>query len=93
MKRQCVKRHSIWCVKFGIVGPIGVEVTAIFPIYVLHQTIIILVAYWMLDTGWSIGFKYIIIIISTLVGFVVMYEGFIKKIGSAGVLFGLKPKS
>ena len=67
--------------------------TAIFPIYVLHQTIIILVAYWMLDTGWSIGFKYIIIIISTLVGFVVMYEGFIKKIGSAGVLFGLKPKS
>jgi hypothetical protein len=47
----------------------------------------------MLDTGWSIGFKYIIIIISTLVGFVVMYEGFIKKIGSAGVLFGLKPKS
>ena len=64
--------------------------TSIFPIYVLHQTIMVLVAYWLLETGWPVGFKYTTLIISTLLGFVLMYEGVIKRLGRAGVLFGLK---
>ncbi len=64
--------------------------TAIFPIYLLHQTIMVLVAYWLLETGWAVGFKYTILIISTLLGFVLMYEGVIKRLGRASVLFGLK---
>ncbi len=64
--------------------------TAIFPIYVLHQTIMVLVAYWLLETGWPVAVKYTILILSTLLGFVLMYEGVIKRLGRAGVLFGLK---
>ena len=62
----------------------------IFPIYVLHQTIMVLVGYWLLGTGWPVGFKYAILIISTLLVFVLMYEGVIKRLGRAGILFGLK---
>ena len=40
--------------------------TAIFPIYVLHQTIMVLAAYWLLETGWPVGVKYTILIISAL---------------------------
>ena len=64
--------------------------TAIFPIYVLHQTVMVLVGYWLLETGWPVGLKYAILIISTLLVFVLMYEGVIKRIGRASVLFGLK---
>jgi len=64
--------------------------TSIFPIYVLHQTIMVLVGYWLLEKSWPVGVKFTILIISTLLGFVLLYEGVIKRLGRAGVLFGLK---
>ena len=68
---------------------------AIYPLYVLHQTIIVLVAYWLLETGWSVGAKFTVVAIATLLGCVLLYEGVIKRLGRGGVLFGLKhqPKS
>ena len=64
--------------------------TSIFPIYVLHQTIMVLVGYWLLEKSWPVGVKFTILIISTLLGFVLLYEGVIKRLGRAGVIFGLK---
>ena len=63
---------------------------AIYPVYVLHGTIIVLVAYWLLETGWSVGVKFTVVAIAALLGCVLLYEGVIKRLGRAGVLFGLK---
>ncbi len=98
---QVLLRALAWCAILALSGFALVHLnrdsaakrylnTSIFPIYVLHQTIMVLVAYWLLETGWAVGFKYTLLILSTLLGFVLMYEGVIKRLGRAGVLFGLK---
>ena len=68
---------------------------AIYPVYVLHQTLIVLVAYWLLETGWPVEVKFTFVAIATLLGCGLLYEGVIKRLGRSGVLFGLKhqPKS
>ena len=63
--------------------------TAIYPVYVLHQTIMVLVAYWLLETGLPVSVKFTIVAVTAVVGCALLYEGVIRRLGRAGVLFGL----
>ena len=63
---------------------------AIYPVDVLHQTIMVLVAYWLLETGWAVEVKFTIVAVTSVVGCALLYEGVIRRLGRAGVLFGLR---
>lgn len=64
--------------------------TSVYPVYILHQTITVLVAYWLLETGLPVGVKFTLVTIATLLGSVLLYQGVIKRLGRGRVLFGLK---
>ncbi|MGB0385796.1 MAG: hypothetical protein ACPGWR_13330 [Ardenticatenaceae bacterium] len=64
--------------------------TSVYPVYILHQTITVLVAYWLLETGLPVGVKFTLVTIATLLGSVLLYEGVIKRLGRGRILFGLK---
>ena len=65
--------------------------TAVYPVYILHQTIMVLVAYCLLETGWPVELKFATVAIAALLGAFLLYEGIIKRLGRGGVLFGLQP--
>jgi peptidoglycan/LPS O-acetylase OafA/YrhL len=65
---------------------------ASYPFYILHQTIMVGVAFFVVR--WSIGImgKYYTICLVSLVGTITLYELFIKRINLMRFLFGMKPK-
>ncbi|WP_026473454.1 acyltransferase family protein [Alkaliflexus imshenetskii] len=63
---------------------------AVYPFYILHQTVMIIVAYYLIDLNWSLGLKSGIMIISTF-GFTwLIYELLIRRWRFIRPLFGLK---
>jgi peptidoglycan/LPS O-acetylase OafA/YrhL len=63
---------------------------AVYPFYILHQTITIIVAFYIRDLSWNIGLKFIILSAATFAGSWFIYEFLIRRINYIGVLFGLK---
>jgi hypothetical protein len=64
---------------------------AVLPFYVLHQSILFVVAFYMLP--WAIPdlAKWAIILVSTFVIITALYELLIRRINVLRVLFGMKP--
>lgn len=46
---------------------------SVFPFYLIHQTIILLVAYWMIDSGIGLLARYLILLVATGVGCWIFY--------------------
>ncbi len=65
---------------------------AIYPFYILHQTIIVLLAFYVVKTEESILAKYLFIAALTLVLCFFLYHIFIKPYNVMRILFGMKPK-
>jgi peptidoglycan/LPS O-acetylase OafA/YrhL len=63
---------------------------ASYPIYILHQTVIIVIAYFVIQQAWSPVSKYWLVLVPTLVVCVLMYEG-IRRVALLRFLFGMKP--
>jgi len=63
---------------------------AVYPFYILHQTVIVLIGVYMKD--WNMGFagKYLILFTGTFVGCLVLYEFVIRRVKWLRPLFGLK---
>lgn len=64
----------------------------VLPFYVLHQTIIIIVAYYIVQTGMIIPLKYGITVLISLAAIIFLYEALISRIGILRFLFGMKRK-
>jgi len=66
---------------------------AVLPFYVLHQTVLLVVGYYV--TRWAIPdlAKFIIISTSSFVVVMVLYEFIIRRVDILRVLFGMKPKA
>ncbi|HEX6637764.1 MAG TPA: acyltransferase family protein [Steroidobacteraceae bacterium] len=62
---------------------------ASYPVYILHQTVIIVIAYFVIREPWSPGVKYWLVLLSTLAVCVVAYEG-IRRFATLRFLFGMK---
>lgn len=62
---------------------------ASYPVYILHQTVIIVVAAYVITRPWSAGVKYWIVWGATVAISVAGYE-IIRRVGVLRVLFGLK---
>jgi len=66
---------------------------AVLPFYVLHQTIILVVGWFVIP--WDIGIlpKYLIIIVVSFVLIMALYELLVRRINVLRFLFGMRPKT
>jgi len=66
---------------------------AIFPWYILHQTLIIMAGYWLTRRGLSAGVEFLGVTIATFGGCLLLHEVIIRKSRILRPFFGLKSKS
>ncbi len=63
----------------------------VLPFYILHQTVIVVIGFFM--AGWVAGIavKYVLLWITSFVVIMALYEGIVKRLSLTRFLFGLKP--
>ncbi|MBI1393554.1 MAG: acyltransferase family protein [Alphaproteobacteria bacterium] len=64
---------------------------AIFPWYILHQTLTVLAGYWLTRQGLGAGTEFALVALATIGGCAILHEVVIRRIGWLRPLFGLKP--
>ena len=63
---------------------------ASYPIYILHQTVIIAIGYWIIQQPWHAWTKFAVVVLGTMAICVALYEG-IRRFDATRILFGMKP--
>lgn len=63
---------------------------ASYPVYILHQTAIVLIGWFVIGQSWTPGTKYWVVLLATMVVCVVLYE-LIRRVAPLRFLFGMKP--
>jgi surface polysaccharide O-acyltransferase-like enzyme len=63
---------------------------ASYPIYILHQTVIILIGYFVIRQPWAPWTKYWVVAASTLVTCVLLYEFLVRRVSVLRFAFGMK---
>lgn len=66
---------------------------AVYPFYILHQTIIIILAYWIMDANWSLLIKLTFLVLGTFIICWLLYELLIKRIKILRIVMGVKEKN
>jgi glucans biosynthesis protein C len=64
---------------------------AVFPYYIAHQTIIVLVAHWLRPFGLDNGAMFALLVLATLIGCALSYE-LARRAGPLRPLFGLRSR-
>ncbi len=64
---------------------------AVLPVYILHQTVIVTLGYFVIRWNSGVAPKYVFVFLATLVISLVIYE-IVRRIGVARFLFGIKTK-
>jgi glucans biosynthesis protein C len=62
---------------------------ASYPVYILHQTVIIVIGYRIIQQPWNAWTKYAVVLLGTMAICFALYEG-IRRFRSTRVLFGMK---
>lgn len=65
---------------------------AVYPWYTLHQSLIVLLAYWLIPLNLGGGIESTLVIGGTIAGCLVLHELVIRRVGFLRPLFGLKRK-
>jgi glucans biosynthesis protein C len=63
----------------------------IYPFYILHQTVLIILAFYVLQWDTSIAFKYVTLSLSTIAICIIIYDLLIRRNNVLRILFGMKP--
>ena len=63
---------------------------AVFPVYILHQTIIVIAGYFVVQQPWHAWTKYVVVLALTIFSCVLLYEGLIRRSALLRVVFGMK---
>ncbi len=66
---------------------------AVYPYYILHQTLLLVAAYWVIQQPWHAWFKFGLLNLTTLIGCALLYDGLIRRFWLTRFLFGMKPQS
>lgn len=81
---QLVRSVQLWATTIGLVGAANrflnhdhprraMLAEAVFPLYLIHQTIILVVGYWLLPSPTSAFLRFIILVTATLGGSILFY--------------------
>jgi glucans biosynthesis protein C len=65
---------------------------AVLPFYVLHQTVIIVIGYYVVQWDAGVGIKYSLISAASFIGIMLIYELLVRRINILRFLFGMKLK-
>ena len=65
---------------------------AVLPFYILHQTIIITIGYYVVQWNTGVGLKYLVISTTSFVVIMVIYEIIVRRVNVFRFLFGMKPR-
>jgi peptidoglycan/LPS O-acetylase OafA/YrhL len=66
---------------------------ASYPVYILHQTVIIVIAYTVIQQPWRPWTKYWVVLGATLVTCVLLYEFLLRRFAVLRIAFGIKTHS
>ena len=66
---------------------------AVYPFYILHQTVIVVLVYYVVQTSDGIGMKYVFVVGVTFAITVAIYHLLIRPFRLMRLLFGMKPRS
>jgi glucans biosynthesis protein C len=64
----------------------------LYPFYILHQTVIIAIGYYICQLPWSIGMKFWVVSFLTLGSCMLIYFAIIRPFNFVRIFFGMKPK-
>jgi glucan biosynthesis protein C len=62
---------------------------ASYPIYILHQTVIIVIAYTVIQQPWRPWTKYWVVLMATLITCVLLYEFVLRRFAALRIAFGI----
>ncbi|ETI68965.1 acyltransferase family protein [Neobacillus vireti] len=65
---------------------------AAFPIYIIHQSVLVVISYYVIRLDMRVPAKFTLIMLSTLIASLLIYELIIKRMGMTRFLFGVKTK-
>jgi surface polysaccharide O-acyltransferase-like enzyme len=80
----CLRRLNFEHRLLGVLGP------ATLPFYILHQTPIFTIGFWIVQTGWIVPFKLITIAVSSLLATTLICQLLIRHGGILRRLFGMR---
>lgn len=63
---------------------------AAFPVYIVHQTVIVVIGWFVVPLDWNPYMKFAVILISSFAASCLLYEAMIRRIAVLGRLFGVK---
>ena len=66
---------------------------AVFPWYILHQTLIVMAGFWLTRQGLGVWSEFTLLVLATLGGCALLHELVIRRTGWLRPWFGLKPKA
>jgi glucans biosynthesis protein C len=64
---------------------------AVLPVYILHQTLIVCIGYYVIQWNWPVAAKYPFIVASVFIGSLLIYE-IVRRLGVTRFLFGIKAR-
>ena len=62
----------------------------VLPFYILHQTVIVVIGYFIRDWAWAIFPKYLFLASTSFIMIMVLYEFIVKRVNALRYLFGMK---
>jgi hypothetical protein len=65
---------------------------AVLPFYILHQTVIVIIGYFIAGNDWSVFFKFVFISAVSFGVIVLLYEFVVRRMNGIRFLFGLKSR-
>lgn len=64
---------------------------SVYPFYILHQTVAVIAAFYLVQTDLAVPAKYLLTAAITLFGSWLLYEGLVRRVGILRLLFGMAP--
>lgn len=94
---------GVWAMIVGLLGLFhryanrpntlyGYATEGAYPFYVLHQTVIVLLAWWVLDWGLGVPAGFTVIAVASLMTTVLVHEVAVRRWRPVRFLFGMKPR-
>lgn len=65
---------------------------ASYPVYILHQTVIVAIGYYVIQASWSPWVKYWAVLLATMASCWLLYEFIVRRFRVTRLIFGMKPK-
>jgi len=66
---------------------------ASYPIYILHQTVIVILGYYVVQSGLALPAKYVVIVTGSFALCVLVYDLLVRRNNVTRFLFGMKPRA